>query len=73
MHHAPQFEDALAHREITIRQSLFLVIYMFTGLMLILTVVSALASSPHDPVASSLGKSLDISTVISKTQEEIVK
>ena len=73
MHHAPQFQEALAYREITIRQSLILVIYMFTGLILILTAVSALVNSPQHPVASPLGNSLESNAVISETQEEIVK
>jgi hypothetical protein len=73
MDHAPQFEEALACREITIRQSLLLVLYMFTGLMLILTLVSALASFPQDPVASPLANSLEFGAVKSATQEEIVK
>jgi hypothetical protein len=73
MHHAPQFEEALAYREMTIRQSLVLVIYMFTGLMLILTVVSALASSPRDAVVSPLANSLEFGAVKSENQEEIVK
>jgi hypothetical protein len=73
MHQTAQFEDALAHREITIRQSLFLVVYMFTGLMFILAIVSALAASPRSPDAPPLGNSLQLSTVVSDTQEEIVK
>ena len=73
MHQAAQLEDALAEREITIRHSLVLVVYMFTGLMFILVVVSALATSPRDPDTSPLGNSLQFGTVVSATQEEITK
>ena len=73
MYHAAQCEDVSPDIKITTMQVLFLVMYMFTGLMLILTAVSILAGPPQNRIASPFGNSLEIKTGISETQEKVIK
>lgn len=73
MYHAARSEELLPEREMTTRQGVFLVIYVFTGLMLVLTAISALATSPQYPITSAFANPLETTAGIADVQKETVK